>query len=317
MWQKRLSPWLKPAAWLYGGAVRARRKAYGVGLLPTVRVDRPVISVGSLLAGGTGKTPMVAHIARQFAPVRTAVLSRGYGGSYRGIRQVTSDCPASVCGDEPVLLVRTCPADVWVARDRAKLALEIAGRYEVLLLDDGYQHIKLERFLNLCLLPGGLPGSLLPAGLWREGATALAAADLIVALDEWPAWVDSYYDGPRVVIRLVRGPWQNAQGPARPESPVYAFCGVARPERFLQSLGELEVRGQAVFPDHHAYTDAQLRDMTASAQRAGAQAFVTTAKDAVRITSLGLPLFWSDLEVQFSYGEEDFSAILSSVLPSE
>lgn len=312
VWQKRLAPVLRPAAWLYGASMSARRAAYARGLLPTVRSDRPVISVGSLLAGGTGKTPMVAHLARHFASTRTAVLSRGYGGSYRGRRQVTHDCPATVCGDEPVLLARTCPADVWVGRDRAQLALELSGRYDLFLLDDGYQHVKLERFLNICLLPHEDPGPLLPAGLWREGASALAAADVVVGLHGWPAWVDSYYEGPRVIVELAPGSWQSTRG-GQPEGPVFAFTGVARPERFLNSLGGLDVRGSAVFADHHVYSPGELKDLGSRARQLGAFALVTTAKDAVRTGDVDLPLYWRDLEVRFVEGEPDFAMFLESV----
>ena len=303
---------LKPAAWVYGACMSARRAAYARGLLPTVRVDRPVISVGSLLAGGTGKTPMVAHLARHFASSRTAILSRGYGGSYQGQRQVARDCPARVCGDEPVLLARTCPADVWVGRDRARLALELSNRYELFLLDDGYQHVKLERFLNLCLLPAEAPGPLLPAGLWRENASALAAADVVVALDVWPAWVHSYYEGPRVTVELAPGPWQSARG-GRPEGPVFAFCGVARPERFLDSLNGMDVRGHAEFADHHEYSAAELKELASRARHLGAFTLVTTAKDAVRVGDVDLPVYWRDLEVRFIEGEHDFSEFLNSV----
>jgi tetraacyldisaccharide 4'-kinase len=315
LWQRRLSSWLSPASWLYGAAVRARRRAYDAGLLPTVRVDRPVISVGSLLSGGTGKTPMVAHLARRFRARRVAVLSRGYGGSYRGEQQVTRDSQPAWAGDEPVLLARTCPADVWVARDRARLAQRLAGRYDLFLLDDGYQHLKLERFLNICLLPHEHPGRLLPAGLWREGASALAAADLVVALAAWPDWLAEYHEGPRITVELRPGAWQSAAGVGEPGGAVFAFCGVARPERFWQSLCDLDVRGTAAFPDHHLYTPQELQWLSDAARAQAATALVTTAKDQVRLAALplALPLFWRDLEVRFLEGEQDFEAFLDGV----
>jgi tetraacyldisaccharide 4'-kinase len=315
VWQRRLVPVLAPASWLYGAAVRARRLAYARGLLPTVRVDCPVISVGSLVAGGTGKTPMTAYVARRFGEHRVAVLSRGYGGSYKGRHQVTRDTPASWAGDEPVLLTRTCAADVWVSRDRARLAQALADRYDLFVLDDGYQHVRLERFLNLCLLPAEAPGRLLPAGLWREAPSALSAADLLVALDQWPDWIGEWYEGPRIIVQLRQGPWQGPDGASEPRGPVFAFCGVARPERFLGSLGALDVRGSLTWPDHHAYTPDDLRLLLREARGQGAEALVTTAKDAVRLspTGLGLPLYWCDLDVHFLEGERDFATVLDSV----
>lgn len=315
VWQERLGPWLLPASWLYGSVQHTRRWAYGRGLFPAVRVDRPVVSVGSLLSGGTGKTPLVSLLARRWRGLRVAVLSRGYGGSYTHELQVTLHAPASLAGDEPVLLARTCAADVWVAQNRARLAARLASRYDLFLLDDGYQHLALERFLNICLLPHETPGRLLPSGLWREWPRALRAADLVLGLDAWPAWVDGFYDGPRVVIELRRTAWSGPDGVSPPHGPVFAFCGVARPNRFLDSLGDMELKGHAAWPDHHAYSEADLAQLQEQAQQAGAKSLVTTAKDAVRVRQecLRMPLYWCDLEVHFVEGERDFSDMLDSI----
>jgi tetraacyldisaccharide 4'-kinase len=316
VWQERMAPWLVPASLIYGAIQRSRRWAYGNGVFSCVRLDRPVVSVGSLLAGGTGKTPLTVFLARLWTARRVAVLSRGYGGSYSGELLVTPQTPTDLAGDEPVLLARSCPADVWVAHDRAQLALRLADRYDLFILDDGYQHLALERFLNICVLPHELPGRLLPAGLWREGPGALRAADLVVALDAWPDWIDDYYEGPRVVIRLERAPWCNALGHSHPSGPVFAFCGVARPKRFLRSLGDLVVTGSATWPDHHSYSESDLLQLQASARKSGATALVTTAKDAVRIGArrLDMPLFWCDVNVTVSQGEADFRAFLDDLI---
>jgi tetraacyldisaccharide 4'-kinase len=315
-WQRRLGPLLIPAAWAYGWVQSLRRLAYRQGAFATTRVDTPVLSIGSLLAGGAGKTPLVRWVARQFAGLNVAILSRGYGGSYDQPMMVKPDSEADLVGDEPVLLAETCDADVWVAHKRAPLAEELAERYDVLLLDDGFQHLALERYLNICVLPQQQPGRVLPAGLWREGPGALRAADLVVTHPGWPDWISEYYDGPRIVIGFEPGPWQSSSGEGEPGEPFVAFCGIARPERFFESLKGLDVAAEIPFADHHPYTPEDLAALARRARAYGAEALVTTAKDAVRLRSyeMDLPLFWRDVELSVVAGETDLKTALDDVL---
>jgi tetraacyldisaccharide 4'-kinase len=295
-----------------------RRLAYRHGVFATTRVDAPVVSVGSLLAGGAGKTPLVRWVARHFAGLKVAILSRGYGGTYVEPDQVTATSNAGLVGDEPLLLFETCDADVWVARKRAALAAHLAERYDVLLLDDGYQHLALERYLNICILPQDPPGRIVPAGLWREGPGALKSADLVIATDDWPEWIDDFYDGPRIVLRFQPGLWQSRTDSSPPGDAVVAFCGIARPDRFFDSLVDLDVRAQMPFADHHPYTPEDLDALVRRARAYGAEALVTTAKDAVRLRShdLDLPVFWRDVEVHIVQGETDLKSALDDVLTS-
>jgi tetraacyldisaccharide 4'-kinase len=258
----------------------------------------------------------VRWIARYFTGLKVAILSRGYGGTRVEPDQVTVASEAGVVGDEPVLLFETCDADVWVARKRAPLAEHLAGRYDVMLLDDGYQHLALERYLNICVLPQGPPGRILPAGLWREGPGALRFADLVIATELWPDWIGDFYSGPEVVVSFEPGPWQSRSGLVEPSGASLAFCGIARPDRFFHSLDSLDVRAQIPFADHHLFTQEDLAALERKARAYGADALVTTAKDAVRLRSYepDLPLFWRDVEVRIVQGEVELKAALDDVL---
>jgi len=272
--------------------------------------------VGSLVAGGVGKTPLVRWVARHFTGLKVAILSRGYGGTCVEPNQVTESSEASFVGDEPVLLYETSDADVWVARKRAALAAHLAERYDILLLDDGYQHLALERYLNICVLPQDPPGRILPAGLWREGPGALKSADLVIATELWPEWIDDYYSGPRVVVRFEPGPWQSRSGLVKPSQAVVAFCGIARPDRFFHSLGGLDVRAKISFADHHPFAPEDLAALARRARAYGAESLVTTAKDAVRLRwyEPELPLFWRDVEVCIVQGDTELRSTLDDVL---
>jgi len=314
--QARLRPLLYPLAWAYGGVQALRRGAYRIGLLRSRRVDISVVSIGSLLAGGSGKTPFAAYVAEMCGEKRVAILSRGYGGRYADSVRVEVDSDPVQCGDEPVLLARGGSADVWVGKDRAALALRLASDYEIFILDDGYQHLGLYRDLNVCLVPAGPPEPILPAGLMREGRRALRDADFVVAVDARPEWLEKYYRGASGIIRLSPGPWQSKYGPFSPPEKVLAFGGVARPERFLASLSRFQLTDHVLFADHHLFTAPELDALWRRAQETGAEALVTTAKDAVRIERPpdSLPLYWRDVTVDWQAGREEFERLLAKVL---
>ncbi len=177
---------LTPFAWLYSLALRLRALLYRSGILKTHRLPRPVISIGNITVGGTGKTPVTAYIARFLLAqgYRVAVLSRGYGGSLEGQTCVVSDgatimLSARECGDEPYLLASTVPGlMVVIGTDRyaaGQLAMQQLSP-DIFLLDDGFQHLRLHRDLNILLLDFSRPfgnGLTLPAGILREPLSAV------------------------------------------------------------------------------------------------------------------------------------------------
>jgi tetraacyldisaccharide 4'-kinase len=302
-------------AWAYGRLQALRRGAYRRGLLKTHRTDAAVISVGNLAAGGTGKTPCVEAICRLLLQegLRPAVLSRGYRGSLRGRAAVVSDgervlLDPGEAGDEPVLLARRLPGvPVLVGGDRRVTADLAVARFgaQVVVLDDGFQHLRLARDLDVVLLDARHPfgnGHCLPRGLLRESPSALGAADLVLLTrtrraesQRTEAVRDSVRrysravpvlptaHAPLAVVDLRDGsvsPLETLRG-----LKVLAFAGIGTPEAFFHELNELGARVlEAVpFPDHHRYSPEDLRQLENWARLMNAQAMVTTEKDAVRL----------------------------------
>jgi tetraacyldisaccharide 4'-kinase len=298
---------------LFGAGAALRERAYRHGLLPRARLSSPVISIGNLSVGGSGKTPVVARVCALLrdASVPVAVLSRGYGGSFRGPALVVGDgtsvlATAEEAGDEPVMLARELPGVVVaVGRRRDVVGRAIEARFgpRVFVLDDGFQHLRLFRDLDLvCLDVHDLDDRPLPAGRLREHPRALERADFVLltrleaaderhlrTLEDRIGWERAFRVRRRVVgFRQLDG--RPAPRPARP----FLVAGIGRPERFrldVESLGP--VAGTRFFADHHRYLPRDLRDVEAQAGTAGADVLVTTAKDAVRfpVELCSLPVF--------------------------
>ncbi len=287
---------LHPLVPLYGAIVRhKRRRAEGNPHLGHC-LPAPVLSIGSLSAGGAGKTPFTLLLTRLlrehgFAPI---VLTRGYGRRSKAVERVDPNGDPLRFGDEPLLLAQRTGAPVYVGRDRfqaAKLALaELPLTAQTLfLLDDGFQHLALHRDLDVVLLTSeDLRDKLLPAGNLREPISALRCADIVVLRE------DDVGPDQLTPIRqaLSHGPdlWTirrdlcfSTSGP--PTRPL-VFCGIARPENFSRMLRGASVRPvQTVhFRDHHRYTPRDCQRLLARAQRSGADGFVTTEKDLVKLT---------------------------------
>jgi tetraacyldisaccharide 4'-kinase len=322
---------LSLAAGGYGLVVALRNRGYDRGWLTSHRAAVPVISIGNLTLGGTGKTPMVEWVARWYRRhgVRVAILSRGYG-------------QAEGLNDEGRVLDENLP-DVPHLQDRDRVALaRIAAEEletELIVLDDGFQHRRLARDLDVVLLdalePFGL-GRIFPRGLLREpvrslrraGVVVLSRADLvdestrasIRAEAERRAgslrWAEARH-APRDLV--------DADGQSSPLSDlsgrrVAAFCGLGNPEGFLRTLGLLcgETQGFRAFPDHHPYTAADLTDLAQWTRNLGADLALTTQKDLVklRVATLGpIPLRALRIGLEVRSGEEVLSEALTRLLP--
>jgi len=297
----------------FGAVGSLRAAAYRRGLLPRERLSGPVVSVGNLGVGGSGKTPVVARVAEilRDAGEPVSVLSRGYGGTFRGEALVVSDgsavlAGAAEAGDEPVMLARALPGVVVAVgprRDVVGRAVEARFGRRVHVLDDGFQHLRLERDLDLvCLDVRDLEDSPMPAGRLREGPSAIGRAD-VVLLTRLEAASEAEIRGLEArlgrdrtfrVGRRLDG-WRTLDGkPATPPARPFLLAAIARPERFERDVAGdgFPVVGRAFFRDHHRFRTEDLAGVEARARAAGADAVVTTAKDAVRLegTSLGLPV---------------------------
>lgn len=300
-------PWLAPFGVAFGGLAALRGALFRKGFLKRTRLAGPVISVGNLSVGGTFKTPVVARIAEilRDAGCPVAVLSRGYRGGFRRGTLVVGDgvsvvAGAAMAGDEPVMLAREL-AGVVVAvgrrRDRVGRAVEARFGRRVHVLDDGFQHLRLFRDLDvLCLDPRDLDDQPLPWGRLREFPEALRRADLVLlAADgpppQWPLLdrlrrAGRLFDLRRRPLGFFRLDGVRVPPPVRP----FLLAGIARPERFEADVRAqvADVAGALFRRDHHRWSEQEVRAAAADARSAGAGAVVTTAKDAVRLPAAGL-----------------------------
>lgn len=283
-WQARL---LAPLGWLWAAATR-RRLARG----PWARVGVPVICVGNLTVGGTGKTPTVAALAALLAArgVAAHVVSRGHGGAHPGpVRVDARRHSAAEVGDEPLLLAAV--ATVWVGRDRTAAALSaVAAGAEAVILDDGFQNPGLAKDLSIVVVDAGIGfgnGRVMPAGPLREPvAEGLARAGLVLLLGDPAGRAAALRDCPELAAapRLEGALAPLATGMDWRGLRAFAFAGIGRPEKFFATLRGLgaELAGARGFADHAAYHPRLLARLALDARLAGAQ-LVTTEKDAVRL----------------------------------
>ncbi len=318
LWWREAPPpaWLRAISRLYRAVSRrhlAHRAARAIA--PPV----PLISVGNITVGGSGKTPFVIWLCEELArrDYRPVILCRGDGGRLRDPRQVRPDDDASEVGDEALLLARSSGCPVVAGRDRVAGARLAAECGDVIVLDDGFQYRQLMRDCDIVLVPaeGIGNGGLLPAGPLREPPSALARADILVRTGEGRI---QPLDGIPSAIREWR--WR-----ARPEKPTriagpaapppreaLAACAIARPERFVRSLDGLGLRAveTAWFPDHHRFRPAEARRLAASPLPV-----IVTAKDAVKLLPIwpeGTPLWMLPLTGEGEEGLPD--AIVATML---
>jgi tetraacyldisaccharide 4'-kinase len=317
---------VNPLSFLYGRTVEARAGLYAAGTLRQHRLAAPVISVGNLTFGGTGKTPFVEFLARRlrFEGYRPAILSRGYGRRSRGVVVVSRGegplVTPEIGGDEPVALAGRLPDVAVVVGERRVAAARAAALQgaDLFLLDDGYQHLALARDVNLLLLDSKDPfggGKLPPAGRLREPLSAIERADAIVftriargePADHALRTVTRLH--PRVPIFHARirpdGLRDEAGSPVDVRDVARRRCvavsGVAQPTRFAAALQELDLSPEETFAfaDHHRYTDGDLKRIRKAADSTGASMLVTTEKDAVKLASrISLPIVTVRLEVE-------------------
>jgi tetraacyldisaccharide 4'-kinase len=274
---------LNPLSTIYGSVVGARNALYDRGILRARRLQGPVISVGNLSAGGSGKTPFVMLLGELLKArnIKFDVLSRGYGRESKGVRLADPAGLPQEFGDEPLLIARKLQVPVIVGEDRYEAGRFAESRFGVHLhlLDDGFQHRALARDFDIVLVtPQDAKDRLLPSGRLRETLGALGRADVVVLSSG--AAAESFPVEGKLVWRVRRGivP-QNV--PARP----IVFCGIARPQNFVLQLraANIEPVAEAFYRDHHAYSEKDVHDLLALKQRSEAGGFVTTEKDAVNL----------------------------------
>lgn len=302
--------WLRPLAWLFGSVTGWRRFAYRAGWISSSRAARPVVVVGNLSVGGSGKTPLVAWLAGQLAArgLKPGIISRGYGGSSRAALRVTAATDPTLAGDEPVLLARRTGVPVAVARDRLAAAALLAPEVDLLIADDGLQHYRLERDLEIVVIDGTRRFGncrLLPAGPLREPLDRIADADLIV-VNGGPARADDF------VMTIVPGDLVALADGARRRlaefkgQRVHAVAAIGNPGRFFATL-----RAAGLDPIEHPHPD-HARLAAGDFSFGDALPILMTEKDAVKCAGLAQPRMYF-LEVAATFAAADAERLLDTI----
>jgi tetraacyldisaccharide 4'-kinase len=281
---------MNPFSVLYGAVAGARNTLFDRGLLKPQRLKGPVVSIGNISAGGSGKTPFVILLGEVLKSrgIPFDVLSRGYGRQTSGVREVDPSGSAQDYGDEPILIARRLGVPIVVGESRFA-----AGRYSekhwgsrLHLLDDGFQHRALHRDFDIVLVSSvDATDKLLPVGRLREPWTALSRANAIVLTNETSA---------KMPLPSNKNIWQVRRSVRISSSPLrpIAFCGIARPQRFIEDLNAAGIRPamKFFFDDHHSYSEEDIRKLLELKQKNSAGGFITTEKDAINLGDLARSL---------------------------
>jgi len=313
---------LLPLSLVFRGAVALRRAFYRLRVLSVIRIPVPVIVVGNITVGGTGKTPLVLWLVGflRTRGMRPGIVSRGYRGNSRGPRAITPASDAATGGDEAVMLAQCCNAPVWVGADRvaaARALLAASPACDIIISDDGLQHYRLARDMEIIVVDGhrGVGnGRMLPAGPLREPATRLASAGaIIVNVSESAAVALKTITPAAYAMSLSGGEFYNLLNPERRADAeyfrsrrVHAVAGIGRPQRFFEHLRRLGVTFIAhPFPDHYRFTVADLAFVNADC-------IVMTEKDAVKCRGFAHETHWVlpvAAQVDEAFGELVLSTI--------
>ena len=338
---------LAPLGVLYGVAMKARRGLYRTGRFRVHNLGVPVISVGNLTTGGTGKTPLVEWITNDLAQAgrRVCILTRGYGRPSAGTRVVVSSgseilSDADRAGDEPLLLAENLKgrAAVICDPDRVSAALWAVENFksDAFVLDDGFQHLRVARNLNILTIDATNPwgnGKLLPAGILRESPAELTRADCIVITRtdysnqtaELEREINELSnDRPIFRSRMTLCGWRevgrseaSVAAEAPKASPVAAFCAIGNPESFFSLVrrGGYHLCHTQAFRDHHIFTQADIDRVAREAISRGGQILLTTAKDEVKLRKLsfGMPCYAADIEIEIESAAQLSSLIQQSL----
>jgi len=273
---------VNPLSSLYGIATATRNHFYDSGTFKSRKLSRPVISVGNISVGGSGKTPFVILLGELLKERGIAfdVLSRGYGRETHGVLAVDPTGSARDFGDEPLLIARRLGCPVVVGESRYKAGMFAERNYDsaIHILDDGFQHRSLARDFDIVLLSAeDMRDQLLPAGRLREPVSSLRRADAFVLTEE----LDPAHLPPGKFVWHARRSLAIA---AAPRSPV-AFCGIARPQKFVEQLRAADIQpvAQKFYRDHHRYSQSDVLDLKKLRNRCGAGGFITTEKDLINL----------------------------------
>lgn len=306
---------LKPLSWIYGAIIAIRVWLFKIGFLRKHVLRVPVVVVGNVTVGGTGKTPLVIYIVEQFKKLglKPGVISRGYAGTAKGVVGVGSESDPIVVGDEPLLIAKRTNVPVYIGADRVaagKHLLEQHADCDVIISDDGMQHYQLHRDAEIAVIDGTKVfgnGALIPAGPLREPLTRLSSVDIMVVNGLWQGMfrLEDVSKTREFNMRLISerfynliSPQQTTDGSLFVGQSIAAITGIGNPKRFFN---QIEAFGfdfiKAERPDHHAFSPHDFDDLDADI-------ILMTEKDAVKCTAIAKPNFWvlpisADIDVEF------------------
>lgn len=307
---------LLPVSWLFGALAALRRMLYRNHILASHRLPVPVIVVGNISVGGTGKTPLTLALTDKLIQfdMHPVIVSRGYGGSVQQPTQVMADSDARVCGDEPLLMARRGLCPVWVGRDRvatARAALQAHPECDVILCDDGLQHYRMQRDVELVVVDGKRRfgnGLLLPAGPLREPVSRLSSVDAVVVNGEGAAPGEYTMRLHGELFHNLFNPSKTLQAYCFQGLRLHAVAGIGNPQRYFDQLRAMGLDcTEHPFADHHPYTPEELAYTECDA-------LLLTEKDAVKCTSFADTHYWV-LRVEALIDTKLIELILRKIAP--
>lgn len=333
---------LYPFSLLYGLIIYIRNFLYDHGIFASYDAGIPVISIGNLTAGGTGKTPMTIFLLDRLQKKyeRIAMVSRGYGRKSSGALVVSDGkgkvIPVEQGGDEPVMIAREFPQIPVIVSEKRIIGIQMARELfdsRLIILDDAFQHRQVIRDVNIVLIDGqsDISGQgMLPAGDRREPLASLSRADVLIFTrtgktdqNQREAQVRKWFAGPVIfsdyipdtLINSVSG--QSVKAEDHQGKRAFAFCGIARPETFFASLEQLNltVAGYAVYNDHYSYTPADVQDICHQAEENQCDFIITTTKDLVKLMPADFgPFDLFTLRMQLQLDETKLLQIVDSLI---
>ena len=301
LWYGRKSPpaWLLPLSRLFAAGVALRRRLYASGWCRSQRLPVPVLVVGNIAVGGTGKTPLTLALVRALRHIgwRPGIICRGYGAESREVRPVNPDDDPGAAGDEALLMAVRSGVPVWAGRNRSaagRALLQAHPEVNLLVSDDGLQHLALMRTMEIAVVDGERllgNGALLPAGPLREPRSRLDSVDALVT--NGPAGGPLAPGVPQFVLTLKPVGWVPLDGAGPPREvthfsgrQAHAVAGIGHPQRFFRLLASLGVRAiPHAFPDHHPFRPGELRFEPAAP-------LLMTEKDGIKCRKFALPDSW-------------------------
>jgi tetraacyldisaccharide 4'-kinase len=326
---KVLRPFLSLASAAYSAAINARNLLYDKELLKTHHVNAAVISIGNITTGGTGKTPLVIRLCKKIPQhYICAILTRGYKAHH---------------SDEIAVLAQSCPnAKIIINPNRYKGSIEAINKFgaNVLIMDDGFQHRRLHRDLDIVTIDATNPygfGRLLPAGLLREPLTCLDRADVVV-LTRCNQVTDNDLEKIEVKLKSLNSNLIIARSIHKPtyvilsdnktpgieelkNKKVFAFCGIGNPDSFFNTIRQLAATlvGSKSYNDHHRYTLSDINEIYEQAKRLKADFILTTQKDWTKITSLtavkkDISFAYLAIELKFLTAEDKITQLIETIL---